>query len=301
MKSNQKIPLSEESVDEIELDSTSIDASSSVDDFIKELEAKEKDLHITADMTIEVEESEFDLGNVPDIVQPKRAVAKANVAVVAKGVSSPSGTAHVHELEGEIASLKEKIANLRAERNDIQEKSDRRMKDFGNYKYRMDRERRGTFIDQISNLASQMLPILDNLDRALDAADGIESERTPEFQLFYDGIVLVNQQIREVLGGMGVQPIATLGEMFDPNLHEAVSVEERDDISVNTILDEMLRGYRIGNRVIRHSMVKVAAAQPNARVDESEPSPEEVDMQDTPEPSPENDPPEVDPSTDESE
>jgi molecular chaperone GrpE len=59
---------------------------------------------------------------------------------------------------------------------------------------------------------------------------------------------------------MGVQPIATVGETFDPNFHEAVAVEERDDIPANTITDELLRGYRIGNRVIRHSMVKVTTS-----------------------------------------
>ena len=85
--------------------------------------------------------------------------------------SSASGTpamgmkTRVYELENEVDSLKGKISDLRAQRNEIQEKSDRRLKDFENYKYRMDRERRGAFIDQISNLATQMLPVLDNFDR----------------------------------------------------------------------------------------------------------------------------------------
>ncbi len=307
MKSNQQTPLPEESIEEIDLDETSIGSSSSVDDFIKELEAKEKDLHITSDMTIEVEESEFDTEDISEFIPkelpPVKEKVEAEVSV--KKSSPPVEPAKVHELEGEIKALKDKIANLRAERNDIQEKSDRRMKDFGNYKYRMDRERRGTFIDQISNLASQLLPVLDNLDRALDSADMIDTERSAEFEVFYDGIVLVNQQIREVLGGMGVQPIATQGEVFDPNLHEAVAVEERDGFAANAILDEMLRGYRIGNRVIRHSMVKVATANSDAKQDVSEPSLDVVDVQENPElspdSSPENDLPELITSTDENE
>jgi hypothetical protein len=64
---------------------------------------------------------------------------------------------------------------------------------------------------------------------------------------------------------MGVEPIATLGQEFDPNFHEAVAAVEAPDTPPNTILEEMLRGYRIGNRVIRHSMVKVTTGAPAPR------------------------------------
>jgi molecular chaperone GrpE len=68
---------------------------------------------------------------------------------------------------------------------------------------------------------------------------------------------MVNQQVAEIFQDMGVESIKTMGVEFDPNFHEAVAAEQRDDVPANTILEEMLRGYRIGNRVIRHSMVKV--------------------------------------------
>ncbi len=261
MNPNQ-IPKPETSLDEIDMDSTS-----SVDDFIKELEAKEKDLHITADLTIEIEESDFDDGKIPDFVQQELPASRVPGASALQNGQQPGLKTKVFELEKEIESLQNRISELRAERNDIQEKSDRRLKDFENYKYRMDRERRGAFIDQISNLASQMLPVLDNLDRALDSLNKEKIGASPEFQQFFDGIVLVNQQVNEVFGEMGVQPIATVGETFDPNFHEAVAVEEREDIPANTILEEMLCGYRIGNRVIRHSMVKVTTAPPPPRID----------------------------------
>ena len=86
-----------------------------------------------------------------------------------------------------------------------------------------------------------------------------------EFKQFFDGIALVNQQINEVLSGMGVQPITTVGETFDPNFHEAVATEENTDLPPNTISAELLRGYRIGNMVIRHSMVKVTTAPPDPK------------------------------------
>jgi|CXWL01.1.fsa_nt_gi molecular chaperone GrpE len=261
MNHQEQIPKPEESLDEID-----IDTMSSVDDFIKELEAKEKDLHITSDMTIEIEESDFANAALQEFVEADIASSPVTAAA-ARGVATqaPGSKTRIYELEQEIEKLNERIAGLRADRIEIQEKSDRRLKDFENYKYRMDRERRGSFIDQISNLASQMLPVLDNLDRALDSVETLKSKKTDEFQQFYDGIVLVNQQVNEVFGGMGVEPIKTVGEPFDPNFHEAVAAEDRDDMPANLILEEMLRGYRIGNRVIRHSMVKVVASKPVQR------------------------------------
>jgi molecular chaperone GrpE len=126
----------------------------------------------------------------------------------------------------------------------------------------MERERRETFQSQLGNLATQMLPALDNLNRAVDFAMDMPDEQRVEIRQFFDGIALVNQQVNEVLAGMGVQPIPTVGEEFDPNLHEAVATEETEEFEPNSISAELLRGYRIGDRVIRHSMVRVA--QPGA-------------------------------------
>ena len=137
----------------------------------------------------------------------------------------------------------------------------------------MDRERRGAFIEQICTLASQMLPVLDNLERALQSVENNQLKKGPEFQQFYEGIVLVNQQVNEIFAGMGVQPIESIGEIFDPNLHEAVAAETRDDLPGNTVSGEMLRGYRIGNRVIRHSMVKVTTSPAKPASAASRPAP----------------------------
>ena len=79
---------------------------------------------------------------------------------------------------------------------------------------------------------------------------------------------MVNQQMSEIFQDMGVEAITSMGQEFDPNFHEAVAVDESTDVPPNTITAELLRGYRIGNRVIRHSMVKVttggAKAAPEA-------------------------------------
>ena len=262
MNHKEQIPMPEESLDEIDIDSTE-----SVDDFIKELEAKEKDLHITSDLTIEIEESDFETTNLPDFVQEELSSAPAKQAVSVASGQTVGAKTRINELEQEIEKLSDRVKELHSEKNETLEKGDRRRKDFENYKYRMDRERRGSFINQISNLASQMLPAMDNLYRALVAAESIETKKSIEFQQFYDGIVLVNQQVKEVLAEMGVEPIKTVDETFDPNFHEAVAVEEGTDLPPNTITAEMLRGYRIGNRVIRHSMVKVTTAPVSPKTD----------------------------------
>jgi len=294
MNPKEQIPMPDETLEELDMDSTS-----SVDDFIKELEAKEKDLHITADMTIEISESEYDPRNISGFVPLDTAPVQPGLRSSAPaGIQVPGLKTRVFELEKEVETLQNRVASLRAERNDVQDKSDRRLKDFENYKYRMDRERRGAFIDQISNLASQMLPVLDNLDRALGSLEKMNGEKSVEFQQFYDGIALVNQQVNEVFSEMGVQPIATVGEAFDPNFHEAVATEERDDMPGKTGSEGMLRGYRIGNRVIRHSMVRVTIGQ-------STPAPSTSDLESlsvspddlAPVSSPNNELPDLDPES----
>ncbi|MEK7856922.1 MAG: nucleotide exchange factor GrpE [Acidobacteriota bacterium] len=237
----------------------------SVDDFIRELEAKEKDLHITADTTfIEIAAGFDDPDEVPDFMRP---VAAQNPTQTLKPSPTDASavTLSAKRLEAEIASLKGKVAGLQEERTELLSSSQRRLKDFEAYKARTERERGETFQRQLSNLATQMLPILDNLDRALESASAMPDEKASGFVQFFDGIALVNQQVNEVLVGMGIDPIATVGEQFDPHFHEAVAVDETSGMPPNTITAELLRGFRIGSNVIRHSMVKVSKGPVDVR------------------------------------
>jgi molecular chaperone GrpE len=230
----------------------------SVDDFIKQLEEKEKDLHISVNTTIiEIEES-FDDANLPDFI--KQDLQLELPAVAAAASSAKKGKVIDSATENELAGLKEKITQMKAERDELFQTSQRRSKDFENFKSRTERERTETFQNQLGNLATQMLPALDNLNRAVDFALAMpETERTG-IQQFLDGVVLVSQQLNDVLEEMGIQQIATVGELFDPHFHEAVATEDSSEFDQNRISAELLRGYRIGDRVIRHSMVKVARA-----------------------------------------
>lgn len=259
--------------------------SVSVDDFIRQLEEKEKDLHIDAD-SIEIDES-FEAAELPDFMKgefefspakPSPVKTASPTATNPKAVEAAIDSKSEHEING----LKEKVSRLEADRDELLKASDRRAKDFANFKSRTERERQETLLTQVGNLATQMLPALDNLNRAIEFALVMPEEQRHHMQQFFDGIVLVNQQINEVLAEMGVQPIATVGEVFDPHLHEAVATEPSAEFAPNVISTELLRGYRIGDRVIRHSMVKVATAlesdQSDATADGNE------DLPTTPEP-----------------
>lgn len=254
MNSNHNLDNKNDLTKEIE-----ISESDSVDDFIRQLEAREKDLHISSDLVIEVEDSEFSDRDIDEVLEAALPTRSAKSVIANQVKPSAATDKMVAELKMEVSLLQSLVAKLEAERAETTENSRRRQKDFDNYKSRTERERGETLVNQISNLATQMLPVLDNLNRALDfAADGA-NEKAQGFQQFFQGIVLVNQQVNEVLAGMGVAPIASVGERFDPHLHEAVAVEESDVFPPQTVSAELLRGYRLGERVIRPSMVKVSA------------------------------------------
>lgn len=249
-------------------DEPDADEAESVEDFIRELEAKEKDLHITADTTFIELTADLDEADIPEFMRQDLRVGGTKPLKPAAPAAAPPDTASVKKLEVEIASLKAKVTGLEEERTELYKNSQRRLKDFEAYKARTERERSETFQRQLSNLATQMLPALDNLDRALQCTPDTSEDKHGEFAQFFDGIVLVNQQVNEVLVGMGIVPIATVGEVFDPHFHEAVAVDESSDLPPNTVTAELLRGFRIGDNVIRHSMVKVATP-PAAKASEA--------------------------------
>ncbi len=267
MNSNQNLPNNT---------SEEIDSTLSVDDFFRELEAREKDLHITGGLVIEIDEtgeSDGENDNLPEFLQQEFPAAEhqQQIDTLSTGASndfserqtapssSLSAATNVAELEDKIADLQNQISKLETERVEMFAIAKRRQTDLDNYKKRVERERGETFRAQLGNLATQMLPVLDNLNRALDSVSGVkDDENQQNFGHFCDGIMLVGQQLGEILEEMGVQPIAAVGEKFNPHFHEAVATEATSDVPQDTITAELLRGYRIDDRVIRPSMVKVS-------------------------------------------
>lgn len=238
--------------------SEEIDLKSSIEDFLRELEEKEKDLNISDEMVIEIDEDSAAEEEIPEFLKAEFSV-ELNPSVENSSAQTTS-LEPVQAIKTENREQKNQITELENQIKELKKALLRRQMDFDNYRKRIERERGDSFQNQISNLATQMLPVLDNLNRALDAASHFDGEQSKDFRQFFDGIALVNQQLNEVLTEMGVQPVQTVGEAFNPYFHDAVATEATAEFPANTITEELLRGYRIGDKLIRAAMVKVAAS-----------------------------------------
>jgi molecular chaperone GrpE (heat shock protein) len=238
------------------------DSAVSIEDFIRQLELRERDLHISSDLSIEIDDAGFDDTN-PEFIRSEfdfKPVTPIEPARPSAPRNDVPDTTTFSDLECELEALRSKLEKSEADKAEMVTAMRRRQFDFDNYRKRTERERGETFLNQLASLATQMLPVIDNLDRALDFAAKHAEGKSNDFQEFHRGIVLVSQQLNEVLVEMGVVPIASVGEPFDPNFHEAVAAEQNGSFRPNTITAEMLRGYRVGDKVIRAAMVRVAVA-----------------------------------------
>lgn len=237
--------------------SEQVDLKSSIEDFLRELEEKEKDLNMSEEMVIEIDEEAVTEEELPEYLTAE--FPERNNPLRANPYAQITAPDNIKAIEPQISEPSNKIVFLEKEITELKKMLHGRQTDFDNFRKRTERERSDTFQNQISNLATQMLPVLDNLNRALDAASTLGVEYSNDFRQFFDGIVLVNQQLNEILSEMGVQPVQTVGKAFDPNYHDAVATEETNNFPPNTITEELLRGYRIGDRLIRAAMVRVAS------------------------------------------
>ncbi len=134
----------------------------------------------------------------------------------------------------------------------------RRQADFENYRKRVERERSETYNRTVGNVVSHLLPVVDNLRRALDAEAAVEANESEAFRHFLHGVELINKQLYDVLESFGVESIATVGKPFDPHVHEAVAIEQTEAFEADIVIAELARGYRLGEKLLRPAMVKVA-------------------------------------------
>lgn len=134
----------------------------------------------------------------------------------------------------------------------------RQRADFLNFKKRVDREREGQRLAAAAEAALRILPVLDNFDRALQAMSGQDH---PEW---FQGFVLVRQQLWEALGSLGVEEIEAQGRPFDPKFHEAMLAVRKEGVAPGTVTEVLERGYRIGEKVLKPARVVVAALSSEA-------------------------------------
>ncbi len=156
------------------------------------------------------------------------------------------------DLSAEAASAAE--AELKREKEELQDRLLRTAAEFDNYRKRIDRERRDHADAAKADAIEDLLPIIDNLERALQAPVGTDAEG------YRKGVELVHQQMMDLLRRRGVKPIQSVGADFDPRVHEAVVHEASADHREGEVMEEMRRGYMLGERLLRPAMVKVAKA-----------------------------------------
>jgi molecular chaperone GrpE len=143
---------------------------------------------------------------------------------------------------------------LRQERNDLQDRLLRTAAEFDNYRKRTDRERRELTDAVAADLIRDVIPVVDDLERALAAAADSPDETLRQ------GVELIHRQVIDVMRRRGVEPFESVGELFDPAWHEALASEPAAGRRDGEIVAEIRRGYRLGTRLLRPALVKVAKA-----------------------------------------
>ncbi len=158
----------------------------------------------------------------------------------------------IRKLESEIEKLTDERDSGKKQLAEANDKYMRLFAEYDNFRKRSAKEREGVYADAYIDALTQILPILDNLERAAQFSD--EDAETPMAK----GLALTLKSFEEVLSKMGVKEIEALGKSFDPNLHNAVMHIEDENYGENEIVEVFMKGYIRGEKVLRHSMVKVA-------------------------------------------
>ncbi len=155
---------------------------------------------------------------------------------VPAGPEAAAGATELEQLKGERDQLLDRLARLQAEFENARKRAERERIDYRDY--------------ATGNVVEQFLPVLDNFELALKSA-GTEAQ-------LRHGVELIVKQMEEILRQLQVNPIATVGEPFDPRIHEALGTVERDDLPDQHVAEEIRRGYKLRDRLLRPAMVRVA-------------------------------------------
>ena len=154
----------------------------------------------------------------------------------------------VNEKEKKITENKDMVP--KQDYDDLDDRYKRILAEFENFKKRSSKEREGMYNSVLSDVVEVILPVLDNLENAAK----VETED----ENYKHGIEIVLKQFKDVLKSKGIEEIEAIGTTFDPELHEAVGSIQDDNLGEKEIAQEYRKGYKIGSKVIRHSMVVVA-------------------------------------------
>jgi molecular chaperone GrpE len=175
----------------------------------------------------------------------------ADLTAVAGSAAGPEGAvAAIPEIPEEPVSRAE-FDQMKSERDNLVDRLARLQAEFENARKRAERERLDFRDYATGSVVEQFLPVVDNFALALKSTGSAEQLRT--------GVELIVKQMEEILRQMQVTPIATAGELFDPRLHEALGTVEREDLPDQSVAEEIRRGYRLRERLLRPAMVRIVS------------------------------------------
>lgn len=168
-------------------------------------------------------------------------ITEENIPEEAETKEAEETASEIDERDSELAALKDKILRISAE--------------YDNFRKRTEKEKSALYSLAKADTVSAFLPLSDNIEKAVinmpEATEG-------EWKAVAEGIALIKKQLEEILKKLGVTEIEALGKEFDPELHNAVMHTEDEEAGENTVVEEFQKGFKIEDRVIRHSVVKVA-------------------------------------------
>ncbi len=180
---------------------------------------------------------------------------RAETAAEAEQDGSPSQQADGADVQGDL----DELVKIAAQRDEYLALAQRTQADFENYRKRVAKESRAASERGAVGLAKELLPALDNLDRALDEAGGGASGEGGQGGPLLEGVKLVRSELAAALARCGIESFNPVGETFDPSQHEAVATVPQDEQPSGTVVEVYQRGYRLGGSVIRPARVVVAA------------------------------------------
>lgn len=155
-----------------------------------------------------------------------------------------------NKIENEEKEVVKESNTIKQELEETTDRLKRIMAEFENFKKRSSKERENLYNSLVSDIVASFLPVQDNLEKAISVKTEDENLK--------QGIELVVKQIKDIFQKFGVEEIETVGKPFDPEVHEAVSSVQDDTLGEKIVKEEFRKGYKIGNKVIRHAMVVVA-------------------------------------------
>jgi len=153
------------------------------------------------------------------------------------GSTTAAAQSELEKAKAECAAYLDRAARIQAE--------------FENYRKRSAREQQEYREYAVADAIKSLLPILDSLDRALKT-------NAASLEDFRSGIELIDKQFHDTLAKLGVEPLEAQGQLFDPNLHQAIQMVDTDEVEDNHVIDELQRGYKLKDRLLRPAMVRVA-------------------------------------------